>query len=66
MKPYQERVLVERDELVDRISRLGPFIASDMFKQLPGAEQERMRRQLDIMVQYRDVLLERIKSFGAG
>lgn len=36
---------------------------SEMFKTLPSAEQDRMRRQLGIMSEYSEILNERIVAF---
>ena len=63
MKPYQERVVEEKFDLDNRRKRLSAFMPSDMFKTLPAAEQERMRRQLSIMADYSAILQERIDAF---
>lgn len=63
MEPHQQRVVDEKTELDDKISRLRPFLASDKFTSLPEDEQDRMDRQLSIMVEYSEVLGERIAAF---
>jgi hypothetical protein len=64
MEPYQNRVVDELKELTVKRERLGAFIGSSpVFRGLPYDEQERMRRQFDIMVQYEGVLQERIDYF---
>jgi len=63
MKPYQERVVKEKEELDDKISRLRPFVSGENFKNLPEDERERMSRQLDLMEDYSKVLSERITAF---
>lgn len=63
MKPYQERVIAEKRELDERGDKLEQFILSDRFSALPAPEQERMKRQLEIMGEYSEVLGERIAAF---
>ena len=66
MEAYQERVVTEKTELDDKLSRLRPVVVSDKFKSLPPAEQERMERQLGLMEKYSEVLGERIAAFRPG
>lgn len=66
MQPFQQRVVDELRELSDKRDKLQAFIAgasNGVFEKLPANEQERMRRQKDIMVQYENVLKERIDNF---
>lgn len=62
--PYQQRVIDERDALVDKIDKLGPFIGSPVWEKLPSDEQARLQKQLAIMHQYVEVLIERISNFA--
>lgn len=64
MLPHQIRVVEELEANEGRLDRLGTFLASPTFEALPSAEQERLVRQSGIMVQYSDVLRERIEAFG--
>jgi hypothetical protein len=64
MDPYQERVVKEKEELDDKLSRLRPFVKDNVFKTLPETEQERVIRQLGLMEAYSKVLGERIASFS--
>lgn len=61
--PHQQRVIDEKTELDDKISRLKPFFTSAIFAGLPQPERERMCRQLPLMEQYSEVLGERIAAF---
>lgn len=62
--PHQERVVVERDELSEKITKLSGFVNDNpVFTMLPSAEQDRLRRQFAIMRQHEDVLNERIVAF---
>ena len=64
MQPHQERVIAEKKELDERGNKLDQFILSEKFGTLPAAEQERMKRQLEIMGKYSEVLGERIAAFA--
>ena len=63
MEEYQERVIEEKKALDDNLSRLIPFIGSDLFTTLVAAEQKRLRRQEMLMELLSDVLAERIEEF---
>lgn len=64
MQPHQERVVNECKDLTEKKEKLGLFIgASSPFNSLPFDEQDRLRRQLAIMIQYEGVLQERIDNF---
>lgn len=64
MQPHQERVVEERHDLADKITKLGAFIGGGVFSQLDAAEQGRLREQHDTMVKYRDILDKRIQAFA--
>ena len=63
MKPHQQRVIDEKTELDDKISRLSPFLEGETFKTLSEAEQVRLKIQLSIMKVYSNILEERIEHF---
>jgi hypothetical protein len=64
MEPHQLRVVVERDELKDKLDKLNAFINSDKFTELVETEeQHRLMRQANLMSSYLDVLNERILNF---
>lgn len=66
MKPHQERVVQERDELVARINKLHEFILFGATKHnviLLDSEMSRLRRQLRVMELYLTILDERIENF---
>ena len=60
---YQDRVRAERAELDERATKLGAFLQTDTFAGLDEAEQERLKVQLDIQYQLREVLDARIAAF---
>jgi hypothetical protein len=63
MEPYQERVVAEKKELDDRLSKLVAFIGGTVFLALPAAEQIRLADQSHAMQQYSDILGQRIAAF---
>lgn len=62
---FQERVVLERDELADKLKRLAEFIAGDVFGTLDQDEQWRLRTQHDAMTAYCHTLDARIAAFPA-
>lgn len=63
MQPHQERVVVEKKELDEKLEKLKTFLAGDTFKQIHPDEQARLTRQADIMQQYSSTLGDRIAAF---
>ena len=64
MQPYQQRAVEEHKGLVERRQHLASAINDrNDFKHFSNAEQARMKRQLNVMVQYEDVLGERLQHF---
>lgn len=63
-EPYQERVLAEKRELDDKLSRLESFLTPEEDTRLDEEERTRLTTQLDLMRQYSTVLGERITAWG--
>jgi len=66
MKPYQQRVVAEHDELYVRWVRLGKFLGDATQEQVDEMGIEEYRRlsmQYTIMGQYCSILAERIDNF---
>ena len=62
--PHQQRVIDEKGELDERLSKLDAFILDNpLFLQLSGSEQERLARQSKAMAIYSGILGERIAAF---
>lgn len=63
--PHQQRVLAEEASLGEKIEKLEIFINSSTFTMIVKDELERldMIAQLQLMKQYREVLLRRISRF---
>ncbi len=65
MKPYQERVVAEKNALDEKLSLLSSFIGSnDIYRTLDRVEQSRLNRQLEAMTLYSNILGERIAAFA--
>lgn len=60
---FRDRVRREKSELDEKREALAAFFGTSLFASLPGAEQQRMREQLDAMREYSRILLERIDNF---
>lgn len=65
MEDYQQRVVDEKSELDDMLSKIGTFLAGSKVEALPLAEQRRLARQWQYMRAYSDVLGERIEAWTA-
>ncbi|KZK31990.1 hypothetical protein A4F85_04545 [Delftia sp. GW456-R20] len=64
LPPHQQRVLDEKMERDQEITRLDTFIRENaVFPTLPADEQARLRRQLDVMHELSTILGERIANF---
>jgi hypothetical protein len=63
MKPHQERVVIEKQELDEKKEKLFQFVSGDLFEELPKDEQLRLLRQHIAMSDYSNVLGERIACF---
>lgn len=60
---WQERVLVEVQELDAKIVSLRSFTGCHLFQSQPECEQKRLQRQLSSMVEYSETLHQRIAAF---
>lgn len=65
MKPHQERVVTEINELDEKRDKLINFIGGDIYRTLDKVEQSRLNRQLEAMSLYSNILAERIAAFVA-
>ncbi len=62
--PHQQRVVDEAKELMTKIEALTAFTLNNpTFETLAPTEQSRLRRQLIVMIDYHDILEERIINF---
>lgn len=64
MQPHQERVVAEKNELDDKLSKLTKFIeSSDLFNDLVESEKARLVKQAVAMREYSSILGDRIANF---
>lgn len=63
MEPHQDRVVAEKRELDEKLSKLLAFFQTVVFTGLSEAEQSRLRNQARFMDGYSAVLGERIQAF---
>jgi hypothetical protein len=58
---WKQRVMNEELVLRDKLEKFGAFITSAAWPAVPEGEQYRLRKQFDLMCDYRQVLLDRIR-----
>lgn len=63
MHEHQLRVIKERDDLLEKITKLTTFLMSDASAHVTPEEKDRMWRQLYTMLSYGNILSERIGNF---
>lgn len=64
MESFIERIVVEKDELQDKVTKLENFINGEKFKELKGLEQVYLKEQLKFMKGYLSVLRQRINFYS--
>ena len=67
MQPHQQRVVDEKAELDEKLTKLRAFMPDDesnkIFMGLPQDEKVRLIRQEAVMSEYSEILGERIAAF---
>lgn len=63
LQPHEVRVVEERMELIDKITKLHAFMASKFYQTLDSIAHEYFEEQETAMKTYSDVLLRRINRF---
>ena len=63
MEDYQQRVVKEKEELDEKLSKLTLFLQSDATYHLPRVHLDLLFSQKDAMEEYSDVLRQRITLF---
>jgi hypothetical protein len=69
MQPHEERVVVEKQELDDKLAKLKAFCfspGSPVFKVLPPEDRDLLESQYTVMEQYSELLGKRIERFPKG
>ena len=64
MESYKIRVVDEKEELDKKIADLESFFEGELFNTIRYMEQGRMKDQHSIMLEYSDILKDRILAFG--
>ena len=64
MEAFVERMIVEKNELQDRVTKLENFVNGEKFKELKGLEQVYLKEQLSFMRGYLSVLRQRINFYN--
>lgn len=64
METFVERMITEKDELQDRVTKLENFVNGEKFKELKGLEQVYLKEQLKFMRGYLSVLRQRINFYN--
>lgn len=59
---FLERLVVERDELVEKMEKLTLFLKSDIFMNMNDYSRDLLMEQYRIMISYVDCLNRRIKA----
>jgi len=63
MQPYQERVVTEKNELDEKLSKLKAFTRTDAFAKIDSDEAALLMIQLGAMQLYSNTLGDRIAAF---
>lgn len=63
METFVERMVVEKDELQDKVTKLENFVNGERFKELKSLEQVYLKEQLKFMKGYLSVLRQRINFY---
>ena len=64
MEAFVERMIVEKDELQDKVTKLENFVNGEKFGELRGLEQVYLKEQLKFMRGYLSVLRQRINFYN--
>ena len=64
MEAFIQRMIIEKDELQDKVTKLENFINGEKFKELKGLEQVYLKEQLKFMRGYLSILRQRINFYN--
>ena len=64
MESFIERMIIEKDELQDQVTKLEKFLNGEKFRELKGLEQVYLKEQLKFMRGYLSVLRQRINFYN--
>lgn len=64
MQPHEERVVIEKQELDEKLAKLAVFSqGNSIYKELPNEDRELLESQYLVMEQYSKILGQRIARF---
>ncbi len=63
MEDHEKRVVVEMDELNEKVSKLTEFMHGDIYAGMPAVDQGLLMVQLEAMKMYLNTLIRRIERF---
>nr|WP_315173550.1 hypothetical protein [uncultured Flavobacterium sp.] len=63
LQPHEQRVVDERTELDEKITKLHAFFKTEIFNNLQEEDRNLLEEQVQLMMNYSDVLLKRINRF---
>lgn len=61
MSDFKSRLLNEKSELDEKISKLSLFIGGENFKKIDPKQQVLLSKQLPVMTEYSNILCDRIE-----
>lgn len=64
LPPFHQRLIGERAQLADRITKLVAFMGTENFLRLGAVSQSDLNSQLDTMLSYRRILDERLVALN--
>ena len=63
LQPHEQRVVDERTDLIEKITKLHAFFKTEIFENLQEEDQKLLEEQSQLMMNYSDILLKRINRF---
>jgi hypothetical protein len=61
MQAYMKRVVEEKEQLDEKLTKLTAFLSTDIYMRLSADERGRIGHQRDLMYQYSSILRQRIE-----
>ena len=64
MDGYKERVILEKEQLDEKIKKLNDFFTTEIYAKLPDNESTLLSKQQRAMMQYSEILKQRVALWG--
>lgn len=61
MSDFKDRLVTEHSELSEKIEKLSNFLESERFSDIDKEQQELLKQQYQVMLEYQQILIQRIK-----